>query len=404
MPKNIVWVLGSGFSQPLGGPTLADLFSAESYLNQLASFRGLALKPTEWETDVPGELLGAWRTETMSEEQWALLKRATDNAKAPATMCARRLFLYGTRFERGVIDQHDRDLRDQQRGEALWKDAEEFLDQLESAAVDLGGPLALRLRLILTRGLRQGGDLKPTPELRAVRNAARRMLAMECSRFLLNADIGSERWSPYRDWSGELLRKTGHSHTIVSFNYDVVLEMLGMQDCVQLPGKSPLRIPAGLPLILKPHGSVDWKRVGDDVVHEREPLFCATCRDEELAIAPPGPEKIRIAAGFGDLWAKAKTRLRTADAVVFMGYRFPESDATARSELIGALSRSRELKLHIVLGPDRNHLHVARLRALLRWRCPSARIYVHPLYAQDFMSMWRDRDLTAPPAAWTEFA
>jgi hypothetical protein len=89
MPKSIVWVLGSGFSQPLGGPTLASLFSAEAHANLESDLKRAPNIPKGTARDHP-------------------VFRARDRALGEVAVLVRRLFLYGTRYERGAFDADDR--------------------------------------------------------------------------------------------------------------------------------------------------------------------------------------------------------------------------------------------------------------------------------------------------------
>jgi hypothetical protein len=119
--------------------------------------------------------------------------------------------------------------------------------------------------------------------------------------------------------------------------------------------------------------------------------------DNELAIAPPGPSKATTCAQcFDPLWLKAEERLRQAHAVVFMGYRFPETDAEARTRLLTSLSEAQSPVRHVVLGPDVKSPEVRRLESLLAWTDKEAAYRVHPLYTQDFMSVFEVPELFNP--------
>jgi len=182
-------------------------------------------------------------------------------------------------------------------------------------------------------------------------------------------------------------------HTIISFNYDTVLERLGFADGVVVPRQVPgdPNNPT-LPKIFKLHGSVDWKRTKTGTIERcTDEHFAATCTPEELAIAPPGPEKEEITKTFGGYWTAALALLQQAQVVVFMGYRFPPTDARSRQKLLEALHPKAHI--HIVLGPDVNHPHVVRLGGLLRTNSPGALVYTHPLYCEDFMTAWRRKKL-----------
>jgi hypothetical protein len=77
-------------------------------------------------------------------------------------------------------------------GERLWTDAEAFIDQIETAALKDGGPLARRLRDILVRMIREKRGPRAgrheTPPIKTIAAMARRLLALETSRFLIDAD------------------------------------------------------------------------------------------------------------------------------------------------------------------------------------------------------------------------
>jgi LmbE family N-acetylglucosaminyl deacetylase len=169
--------------------------------------------------------------------------------------------------------------------------------------------------------------------------------------------------------------------------------------------------------VLKLHGSVDWqRRVGGHGARysiTESPEYALMCRGEEIGIATPGPTKKIAANELKVLWTAAVERVEAAEVIVFVGFRFPPTDAEAREKLLGALSEttSTHVELHIVLGPDRGHPDVVRLEQLLRYAMGKARRYdldnrrferlslgshertfgltVHPLFAEDFFTVWR---------------
>jgi hypothetical protein len=281
----------------------------------------------------------------------------------------------------------------------LWTHAEEFLDYLDTAALsqeEHGGPYAARLRLTAQRWLQENG-LPPVKHLSA---AARRLVAAECCAFLESVDLNSERWGPHQRWSRSL---TQHD-TVLCFNYDRVLEKLAPAHArVILPDidGNPHNIANVCP-ILKLHGSVDW-RVTENSIEQATERFAIDCPDEELAIATPGPSKARGAQeNFDDLWRLAVVAIRAANAIVFVGYRFPPTDAYARDQLLGALTANTangDVWCHVVLGTDCPS-HVERLRALLTFALE--RRGVHPLrldirtyqmFAEDFFSVYNHHGL-----------
>lgn len=134
--------------------------------------------------------------------------------------------------------------------------------------------------------------------------------------------------------------------------------------------------------------------------------FALTCKPEELAIATPRPSKLKEAKGFESIWNLACEALDTADAIVFIGFRFPETDAYARERLLEAIGKnSGPLMLHVNVvlgrpGPDTDRLsallHLAgrrRQRPTNVVAVPPVHVPVHPLYGQDFLAMFRRDDL-----------
>lgn len=349
---NVVWILGAGFSVPLGGPTLASLFSAHAYAHLEAVYHS---------GDGP---LGDARRVVLG---------------AAATI-ARRLYLAGSRDDHGAITAADRRENRRATFAGMWGDAEDFLDTLETAALAPDGALSRRLKRVADR-LMSPGNAPPIPE---IRDAARRMLAIECSSFLLEASPDSERWEPYRVWRDELM-SDANVHTVVTFNYDLVLETLGFQNWVTLPHAAT----GEASCLLKLHGSVNWKKGlnGERISIESDPHFVATCTDEQLAIAPPGPSKATIVKEeFEELWKLAERRLQQATAVFFVGYRFPPTDSTARRRILRAIPSSG-CGLNIVLGPADPHGDVARLCGLLKFQAPNHSATVHRMWAQDFLGV-----------------
>ena len=135
-----------------------------------------------------------------------------------------------------------------------------------------------------------------------------------------------------------------------------------------------------------------------------------------IAIATPGPSKRGLTKEFFEpLWFQAVTAIERAEVVVFLGYRFPESDAESRDRLLKAIvvNEQTRLRIHVVLGPDLNQRDVVRMhrlvevcatrtRTLLRrpeqgrnevnlllnmkWK--TAELAIEPLFAEDFLSLY----------------
>jgi hypothetical protein len=100
-PKRVVWVLGSGFSVPLGGPLLADLLSERSAEEIAARYE---------------------------REKYPRLEEAEATS-------VRNLFQYGRGEKDGFVG----------RRPATWLNAEDFLDYLDTAAEERHQDVANRL-------------------------------------------------------------------------------------------------------------------------------------------------------------------------------------------------------------------------------------------------------------------
>lgn len=381
--ERVTWVLGTGFSRPLGGPMLNDLLS-----------------------------LRLWRELQVVYRE----SKYEDLHHAKALKDVLCLYHYGRRFPEGTMD-----LPNLQNfaGEAAWEEAESFLDYLDRASSDPAGPSNARLRRMFVSTM--GHDSLSRPEELSL--AAKRHIAAECSYFLHGADLGSEPWIPYIRWATELIQP---GDSIINFNYDCVLERLssyleekrggGYGFSILTPSDADDRWNRRdeSTCVLKLHGSTSWRRK-----LEGEELSYLDTADYEaalmygdidwIAIMTPGPGKFAATQELKALWEKSKEALREAAAVVFIGYRFPPSDSAARSELLGAISENkgiRELKLHTVLGPrlddDTVRLQEMLAYAAQRTRHPngiaaasSYKLSSHRLWSQDFMSLASRKSLFA---------
>lgn len=370
---NVVWVLGAGFSRSLGGPLLTDLLSVAARDRVAASY-----PPNRYDRlhNSPAEIV-------------------------------RTLFAnYGPHAP---------------LGQSRWTDAEQFLGDLDAASIANPGAPSLVALSGLVSGFGLGGS---EPLIRALASSARRLMAAECCAFLEECDPSTERWDPYVRWISLIGKPTPPSReqvrsTVISFNYDRVVDVAAETAHVEigtiLPSPSPNRsqsftIP-GCVNVLKLHGSVNWKKSGSGRGYQvSSPLEALTCPDEELVIATPGPGKRKVASeDLCELWTTAENVLVHADAVVFVGYRFPPSDSEARRRILDALARNRQphLFVHTALGPNTGDPQARRLGGMLAFALdardralrhnetlPRYTVTQHPLYAEDFLDVFDPRDLT----------
>ena len=193
-------------------------------------------------------------------------------------------------------------------------------------------------------------------------------------------------------------------HTILTFNYDPVPELLQeirtgiaviRPDHIE---EDLMRVRAQQTVtpVFKLHGSTTWSLVNDTVSVEptRVPLPFMNSEATPL-MGFPGPTKIQMCRGhLKELWTRAIRKLREAEEVVFIGYRFPPTDAFSREVILSTLRDGRRNQLNsikTVLG-DPSYSASRRLSALLEAAAPGVHRAV-PLLAQDFM----DTDALSTP-------
>ena len=368
MSGGVVWILGAGFSQPLGAPLLFDLLGEGSANRLLAAFPNSKL---------------LHQTRAMS--------------------IVRALYAYGTAW-RNTRPPAEALLP----GEQIWTDAEQFLEMLDAAEPNT--PQARRLNPLLTKLATHvpfpAGNSGDAISLELIRDDARAHVAAECAAFLEGADPTVEQWSPFRKWRAELDRWD----CVVSFNYDRICEVLPSQGnkCslrtilpADLAADAPR--PADVVPLLKLHGSVDWEFTDDRTSVRRA---AAKIQDQagtdRVGIATPGKTKQSAASkAFKPLWDEATVRIATAQAIVFVGYRFPPSDAFAREQLLGAIRQNNVKNLQITTVLGKHGADSERLGELLRFALrkrgrADGKLYEPPLYSQDLFSIW-DRSSALNP-------
>src|SRR5258708_1971546 len=149
-----VWILGAGFSKPLGGPLLDDLLSEE-------------MKDRVDATYPNNDYLPSSRAHVGAPE-------------ARAAEMVRHLYWL-----------HGPSAHSAQRGQHLWSDAEAFLDYIDAAAQAGAEAPARHLRRLAE---------DPDFPLETLRHASRRLVAAACCAFLREPNLNEERWQPYLSW------------------------------------------------------------------------------------------------------------------------------------------------------------------------------------------------------------
>jgi hypothetical protein len=274
--KKVVWILGSGFSKSLGGPLLPDLLShrGEAYVK----------------------------------------------SKFPS-------------LDRKLYELYRAHLKDdpESRGNPIyWDHAEEFLDFLTSASMEGGRDRYNILLDLIFQNVPRKGPLAPDSTddmLGDWRKNAVKCIAAECL-FTTHTSPRSEAWGPYKRWAKAL----GANDTIITFNYDMVLEKLGRHErdarfgpqSVIDPMHAEERSDKSEPddaereetkvvPVLKVHGSVGWFAYDHAFGRAHVDTEAATQLNGGAIpfIAAPGPDKMLQQEGtLRSLWERAKAALR----------------------------------------------------------------------------------------------
>ena len=240
----------------------------------------------------------------------------------------------------------------------------------------------------------QKNELTPADYLAEIVGGARDELALEVSLFLDQRESGfeSEKWEVYSGWLRKL--KPGKD-VIITFNYDQAIERLDDSLHVHPIEKKievvhPHSVGASdsnrVPLY-KLHGSVGWslpKTVASEKQHKVEPIVSKSFLDyanQNLypMIFVPGPEKMKFAKNLR-FWDGAMNEIAKASIVNFIGYRFPESDMYAQSRICSAMPFCQT---NVVLGSNTSN-EARRMDGLLR-PIVSSNLRVEPLFAQDIL-------------------
>lgn len=338
------WILGAGFSRSLGGPLLDDLFSERSAAELVAKF-DMQIRPAQDRTRWLAVHLCRWG----NENRW-------------------------------------------------WSNAEDYLDRLDSAVAQGDESDAWNVLIEgceqTRRARKHSGEMRNFIQgdrktiLRDILLEAKRWMAAECCAFTKDADVSTEKWEPYRRWADYL---TEHDR-IITFNYDRVLELLIDNGCSQLQIITPSNVnvaASGFSHVLKLHGSVDWHRdeKGNFVRSENQAAVLHASLDD-IGIATPGVHKASMVEKFNELWRFAERLITDADIIIFVGYRFPQTDAEARRRLLTALRLNKQsVNIQTVLGQDTASAASKRLQGLLRGAHDRAIIEPQPMYAEDYLTI-----------------
>jgi len=329
------WVIGAGFSVPLGGPVLRQLLTKASL--ERMRFR----YPKSWLAD------------------------------ALCDTCVEVL-------QEGIKGEH-------------WTNAEDYIAALGSYDSRVAAAVASMCPKAYEQ--RPPHDKRPTDFMLTLWTYARELVAAQCMNFLEESQDDSESWLPYDRWA----KRVASDDVIISFNYDEVVENAFGRIESALFTPNPRRgdaIPSklGQPVLVKLHGSVTFR----DTIHPGEEDSIATLHHNPPFLAVPGLSKSNDSVtDFEDMWEFASAALAKAESVAIIGYSCPKSDEMAKAMLLDTLASNwNEPLVDIALGP--NSSDAERLVTLLAATKISARN--SSLWAQDYLTAfgvgagWRPND------------
>ena len=185
-----------------------------------------------------------------------------------------------------------------------------------------------------------------TPDYVGPAYVTERVLRIGCARLFwcLHGLNPFPEWC-YRNFASWLARSRGRN-TVVSFNWDVVIETALTEEHVSW-GYS-LRDPVAVP-ILKPHGSINWNRYLRENLKNESGLWRPVAPDSGLSYPTEPPLKNPDQQGIspdlaymlfpGDpdlpeqdkdlqrIWREVETALAGTEKVIFIGYSLPDYDS-----------------------------------------------------------------------------
>lgn len=195
-----------------------------------------------------------------------------------------------------------------------------------------------------------------SPQLRTYAEQIWTALAEEIGHVFSRFEPNSQTRSVYKAFLTKHFRRFD---TVVSFNYDTIFERsLPVRSKARYVGLSKAR---GTIPLLKPHGSVNWR-----ITHNGEIEEVTTNVGSSVIVAPthlkfvsgPNPQAagepgyLDQAVEIQAIWAEMEIEMRSARALVFIGYSFPVADLYFASVLRSVLADRDTPPDIVVVNPD----------------------------------------------------
>lgn len=336
-----VYILGAGFSLPLGGPLFSELLSSELSIRFKHKFEQ--------------------KLEPSSKDLASVVNGIPEHLK--------NCFL----------------------NTGIRMNAEQILEQLEDMVNGKENWITLSLMERINRHrVRSSNELSSETVFRLLKVR----LALETNWFLEDISPESERWEPYDKWFKSLYQLD----TVITTNYDLVLEKL-----YERRFNHPMRDPGDTSAtwkrkptfarVCKLHGSCDWHMKDGALTPGSVEL--RDLLQYDVAIGTPGLGKRKLAAheNLETQWAVAKDAIQNANCVSIVGYSLPETDNDLRMMLLDSINAAANNNLkvvNIILGArsERGYRAQSILRQAVRNR-QNIPVNLPPVYAQDFLPYYR---------------
>jgi hypothetical protein len=194
---------------------------------------------------------------------------------------------------------------------------------------------------------------------------------------------------PDNNWAADWLANIGPTTTVISMNYDNIAERIlswvahdaAHWQCPHCRMRALLRKACSCEgrdtdfnerdwrgTLLKPHGSIAWKRcinskccsyeclVADENCRPFEPCCCPICREdcEPVLVMPTMSKSLSEMPEISAMWKAARLAVTEAESIAFFGFSMPTSDELLVQMFRSAISVKRKLKrvAAIDLNPD----------------------------------------------------
>lgn len=352
-----VYILGAGFSVPLGGPLFGDLLTPrmQTRLSDLFERNHWPNPDKAMLESIPkviGNALGGFNQPN----------RVDLNAEQVLELAE-------------VLDREDLDI----------SESEEIVNKKLNW-----------LARILFWGVYQAGSSGANNQRKTTRLVFQLLkcrLAMETNYFLIEIESESERWIPYDRWYKGLRS----NDTLLTTNYDLALESLEERwkaknnypatDTDSHSVVTMQRRQHG-PTLMKLHGSCNWYLANNQVM--QNPKFDPVdLLSRDLVIGTPGLGKSKLADSLlAQQWQFAEHELQQAEVISIVGYSLPETDNRLRMMILDSISKSKTIKcVNIVLGMRNERGY--RAEEVIRQAMPTKelrdKVILRNMYAQDFL-------------------